>query len=233
MARRSIVVIDDFYEDPNSVREYALNQKWFLPYLDKAADKPERWSSSVYKQYNQCPFKSSAPMIEQLEYAVNESIDMQHWNGAFPTDARGLAVGKSRDHNTCFWNCMFHVKHTQHDEAKGVHNHVVDSWNSVGNNGWAGIIYLSPDAPTDGGLRLWRNKDPKRNLKWMPKPDEWMQIDEFANIYNRMILVRGNIPHVGAQGWGDNIKNGRMFQTFFFKTASEDLPSISGINLSI
>jgi hypothetical protein len=112
-----------------------------------------------------------------------------------------------------------------------VHNHVTDIWNSVGEDGWAGIVYLDPNAPIPGGLRFWRNRDPARNYDWMTPPENWEQIDELGNVFNRLILARGGLPHSGAAGWGSSLEDGRLFQTFFFKI--RDSATFPGLNLSL
>ena len=38
-----------------------------------------------------------------------------------------------------------------------------------------------------------------------------------SSVFNRLILLRGDIFHSGAVGYGDSPENGRMIQTFFFK----------------
>jgi hypothetical protein len=100
----------------------------------------------------------------------------------------------------------------------GVHNHVTDSWNSVGPDGWAGILYLSPGAELTGGLHLWNNILADRQFDWMTPAVNWRLLDSFANVFNRLILCRGDLPHSGANGWGHDLVTGRMFQTFFFRT---------------
>jgi hypothetical protein len=102
--------------------------------------------------------------------------------------------------------------------GEGVHNHVVDGWNAVGPEGWAGLIYLAPNAPLEGGLHLWRNKEAIRTYDWMTPAENWELIDSVGNLFNRLILVRGDIPHSGAGGWGNSLDSGRMYQTFFFRT---------------
>ena len=69
-----------------------------------------------------------------------------------------------------------------------------------------------------GGLHLWRNRDPRRRYDWMTPASDWELIDSFGNIFNRLALVCGSIPHSGAAGWGDRIENDRLYQTFFFRT---------------
>ena len=103
-----------------------------------------------------------------------------------------------------------------------MHNHVTDSWNSVGTDGWAGIVYLSPDAPVRGGLHLWRNRDPGHQFDWMTSAANWELIDSLGNVFNRLLLVRGDVPHSGAAGWGRRLEEGRLYQTFFFRTETSD-----------
>jgi hypothetical protein len=151
---------------------------------------------------------------------VNESIDVEHWRGDYPVDAasKPIAMPGAGIH-TCLWNCCFHVK-PENDQrlGDGVHNHVTDSWNSVGPDGWAGIIYLNPVAPLSGGLNLWRNIYPENNFDWMTPAREWELVDSLGNVCNRLVLVRGDVPHSGAGGWGERLEDGRMYQTFFFRT---------------
>jgi hypothetical protein len=232
MGRRTIVTIDGFYRDPEAVRRHALAQTYYTPY-ERPGDVREgrvlpTWWASRFVPADRCPFKSSQALLAALETAVGERIDQQHWRADYPVDPESKPiVATGVPPVTCLWNCCFHVKPTNGQRlGEGVHNHVTDSWNSVGPDGWAGIIYLNADAPLDGGLRLWRNVDRDRDFDWMTEPKNWLPADEFANQFNRLTLVRGDIPHSGAAGWGDRIENGRMYQTFFFRTVPEPIPPV-------
>lgn len=183
--RKSVVIIDNFYDDPDSVRQYALSLKYYYPYESdeavKAGTKKFSWMASWFKEYDECPFKSSRAVIAALEEATNETIDIDHWKRSFPITPEG----KPSPHCThavrsCVWNCAFHFKTDSGQElGSGVHNHVTDQWNGVGVDGWAGIIYLAPDAPLAGGLKLWRNKDATHQFDWMTPKENWEQIDVF------------------------------------------------------
>jgi hypothetical protein len=164
-----------------------------------------------------------------LETLTGDSIDMDHWRGPFPLTAEGKASPDCEAHDrTCLWNCCFHVKpRTNQVLGEGVHNHVTDIWNSVGRDGWAGLIYLSPDAPLDAGLKLWQNRERSRDYDWMTPPENWEQVDALGNVFNRLVLTRGNLPHSGATGWGRGLHDGRLFQTFFFRVPpSEPLETL-------
>jgi hypothetical protein len=239
-SRRTIVVIDGFYRDSQAVRNYALRQRYYLPYQDQEAIDSGRelpnWWASYFRRFDECPFKSSKWLIDALENAVDESIDMDHWRAPFAVDAgsKPLPVVPN-GRQGCLWNCCFHVKPDNGQQlGDGIHNHVSDGWNSVGANGWAGLIYLSPAAPLSGGLHLWRNLEPLRNFDWMTPAENWQLIDSFGNLFNRLILVRGDVPHSGAGGWGNSLECGRMYQTFFFRTKPKQvlwpvsMPEIGG-----
>jgi hypothetical protein len=222
--RRSIVIVDDFYRDPQAVREYALRQRYYTPYQDCEAVRSGRehpnWLASAFRRSEECPFKSSPRLTEALESAVQEEIDVEAWRADFPVDSDSKPLACTKPGPTCLWNCCFHVKPENGQQlGEGVHNHVTDSWNAVGTEGWTGLIYLLPGAPLNGGLYLWRNVEPTRNFDWMTPRENWELVDSVGNIFNRLVLVRGDIPHSGAGGWGDRLENGRMYQTFFFRTA--------------
>lgn len=219
--RTSLIVVDNFYANPTAVREYALKQRYYYPYqpdVEVAAGRRFTWMSSWFRSAADCPFKSSLELIGALEELTGDCVDLDHWNRDFPVDAEGKPSRQPSTPTSCLWNCSFHFKPDNGQElGEGVHNHVVDQWNGVGEDGWAGLIYLSPDAPVRGGLKLWRNVDPTRNYDWMTPPENWELIDDLGNVPNRLLLCRGSIPHSGARGWGTCLADGRLYQTFFFQ----------------
>lgn len=222
--RTKLVIVDDFYADPQAVRDYALRQEFYYPYQanGRIADGEEpNWLASRFREANECLFKSSPTLIERLENVTGESIDIDHWMRTFPTLADGKAAREATDEDTCLWNCCFHVKPGRPQPlGEGVHNHVTDVWNAVGKDGWAGIVYLSPEAPIGGGLKTWRNRQPGHDFDWMTPGENWELLDDIGNLYNRLVLARGDVPHSGSEGWGRDVETGRLFQTFFFKTVT-------------
>lgn len=224
--RKSIVVVDEFYRYPDAVRRYALASEFYHPYqsqLQLDSGTPSSWMSTRFLEAKECPFKSSDVLLLRLEEITGEQIDQEYWQRSFPLDLEGRAAVGCEDAPTrgCLWNCAFHVKpRTGQQLGEGVHNHVTDIWNSVGADGWAGLIYLNEAAPSTAGLHLWQNRDPERTFDWMTPPESWDLRDSFANVYNRLVLVRGDVPHSGADGWSDSLEHGRLYQTFFFRVAA-------------
>lgn len=90
-------------------------------------------------------------------------------------------------------------------------------------NKWAGVCYLTPDAPISSGTALYQHKATK-NYRRIDNDYEgydytkWDLFDKIGNRYNRLILYRGDLFHASIDYFGDNLHNGRLFQTFFFDT---------------
>lgn len=101
---------------------------------------------------------------------------------------------------------------------------------------WAGVLYLTPDAPLSGGTGLFKHKPTGRETA-ARKPDgtydeeimneiykdsqdmtKWEMTDFVGNKYNRLILYRGDNFHSSLDYFGRDKFDGRLFQTFFFDT---------------
>ncbi len=98
---------------------------------------------------------------------------------------------------------------------------------------YAGIIFLTPDAPPEAGLSLCRHKkykimdssifgkpdwySPNRGHK-EPHTDKtpWERVDRIGNVYNRLVLFNAKYVHAVSEYFGDQIHNSRLFQLFFF-----------------
>jgi hypothetical protein len=108
-----------------------------------------------------------------------------------------------------------------------------ETWVHYDNTTWAGVLYLTPDAPLDSGTAIYRNKeskifmyDPKNpatdyntSSEKLNNLDLWEPIVQVSNIFNRLLLYRGEYYHRSMlPGFGDSKYNGRLFQTFFFNT---------------
>lgn len=100
---------------------------------------------------------------------------------------------------------------------------------------WAGVCYLTPDAPLSSGTGLFRHKQTGLTV-WNPEdrkinPEiteilnndaqdmtKWEMVDRIGNVFNRLILYRADNFHVSLDYFGQNKEDGRLFQVFFFNT---------------
>jgi hypothetical protein len=175
-----LMIIDNFYTNPDLVRNYALSQPF-----------------DVTGNY---PGKRTAPYLPQdvkdaIQYwmtpvgTITDWFEDQEYTGAFQ-----LATASDRT-----W---IHADHY---------------------NQWAGVCYLTPDAPYTGGTGLYRHKATGEFCRTEDNHEgydytKWDLFDRIGNKYNRLILYRGDLFHASLDYFGDSLQNGRLFQTFFFNT---------------
>ena len=210
--RVSTIIVDNFYDNPDEIRNIALDTTYYQPYLN---DGTHGWYTSNY---------SYRPLYvrEKFENIINSKIDIDHWKSGTN------------------YNGKFHVK--MENVGIGFHDHVEDNnFNAVGVDGWTAVLFLGKNIPITQNIQtvipitdppLMRGEgfpyDPylgPYNSEKLKSKSIFLQEGYFksdlaiGNIYNRLVLMRGNIWHSGASGFGDSIENGRMIQTFFFKSA--------------
>jgi hypothetical protein len=99
-----------------------------------------------------------------------------------------------------------------------------DKWNN-----WAGIIFMTPDAPVSGGTAFYRFKDgamcqedgdflhnQSQVDRFSQDLTKWELVDQVGNVFNRLILFNAHRYHMSMDYFGDTKENGRLFQVFFF-----------------
>lgn len=227
--KKDIIIAENFYANPYKVRNYALNElknNHYLPYGSP------NWYASQFKEWDQCPFKSSENLIKNLEFLTQEKIDIEDWKRSRPPHGQDPGRNHEEPRKSPKWNCTFHVKPlTGQKLGDAIHNHVTDWWNSIGYDDWVGLIYLNPDAPIDSGLFLWENLNKEKNYDWMTPKENWRLIDSLGAVFNRLILCRSQAPHSGADGFSNIFEEGRLYQTFFFRTKNKKQSNSTKINI--
>lgn len=189
----SAYIIDDFYTDVDAVREFALNQDYSIP-----GNYPGRRTKSFLNDSMKNTIESVvSPFYGKVTYWFEEQ-----YTGAYQYTT-------SRDRS---W---IHADQT---------------------TTWAGVCYLTPDAPLSAGTGLFkhkptglvmapRNSDGSYNTELLGQINKdsqdmtkWELVDRLANIYNRLVLYRGDYFHMSLDYFGQDLNDGRLFQTFFFNT---------------
>ena len=171
---------------------------------------------------------------------------------ADPDATRALALQQQ------FFESNYHKgKRTQHGFHTEDHRQAfeellgakIPDWNTHGLNGvfqicvpqdplvyhsdfqqYAATIYLTPDAPPETGLSLFRSKTFKAR-KIPPDvaefdfyggfydPTLWELVDKIGNVYNRLVIFDAKLVHAASAYFGTELSNGRLFQMFFFDVA--------------
>jgi hypothetical protein len=96
---------------------------------------------------------------------------------------------------------------------------------------WAGIIYLTPDAPFETGTSLVAHKKTKirtnedsriyecfRDLgePYFLDGTHFEEVDVVGNVFNRLVIWDARSIHAARKYFGNNKNNCRLFQVFFF-----------------
>lgn len=92
---------------------------------------------------------------------------------------------------------------------------------------YAGVLFLTPDAPPNTGTSFYRSKYTKKiKIEQQDIPvtfkngfldsTEFDVVDVVGNVYNRLVLFDAQMIHAASTYFGNSIENGRLFQLFFF-----------------
>jgi hypothetical protein len=101
------------------------------------------------------------------------------------------------------------------------------SWIHRDKTDWSAIVFLTPDAPANGGTRFYTHKETNQTYAETEEMEtrfqqdtvdenKWILTDTIGNVFNRCVLFRGRRSHISDQYFGDCLENGRVFQMFFF-----------------
>jgi len=91
-------------------------------------------------------------------------------------------------------------------------------------NTWAGVVYLTPNAPLTGGTGFYRYKKTgatrASQLTEYESQDmtKWELYDVVGNRYNRLVLYHSDLFHNSIDYFGSSKEDGRLFQLFFLTT---------------
>ena len=114
--------------------------------------------------------------------------------------------GRIYDYNGCF-------QYTLSNNKSWIH---VDNYNN-----WAGVLYLTPDAPLNSGTKFYEFNDKSitdlnEKNKYSQDFSKWTLVDRVGNVFNRLLLFNSKRFHISDEYFGNNIYNSRLFQVFFF-----------------
>ena len=178
----SYIVIDNFYENPDKVREFALECDF-------------QYHPNNHKGCRTDYCYRFPGLKERFEELIGRKIRDWEQYGT----------------NGCFQYCIKGDETVYHADTQQ----------------YAGVLYLTPDAPVDSGTGLYRSRITKK-MKYDPEEyhtvfrnghldeTDFEMVDRIGNMYNRLILFDAKCLHAGINYFGTNKEDGRLFQLFFF-----------------
>lgn len=178
----SYIVVDNFYKNPDHVREFALKCNFKLhEKLHKGERTEETYRFDGIK--------------ERFEEIIGKKIINWEKYGT----------------NGCFQYCIGGDQLVYHTDSQQ----------------YAGVLFLTPDAPIQSGTCLYRSKHTKK-MKVSKEEQgvvfsrgyldstEFELVDKIGNIYNRVVLFDSRCIHAASDYFGNAKENSRLFQLFFF-----------------
>lgn len=175
-------VVDNFYENPHEVRDFALNLNYF----------------------------------EDVNYFKgNRSEDRYIIPGTLEKfqDILGAKIYGWEDQGMCgrFQYCTAEEQKVYHCDEQN----------------WAGVVYLTPNAPYESGTSFWAGKHEVRSGRDDRINDgvfdggfydktKFKLVDTIGNVFNRLVIWDGRLIHSATEYFGTDITNSRLFHLFFF-----------------
>jgi len=201
-----LIVVDNFYQNAMATRDFILTQEF-----------------SVRGNYPGSRTISHA--TEQLRAIIQKYVEP--FGGKitdFPLPSPATATATGTGTGTAAketYNGSF--QYTTSRDRSWVH--------TDGFNNWAGVLFLTPDAPLSSGTGFFRFHDgttcvtDQKLLNNKIETDtfsqdmtKWSLVDQVGNVFNRLVLFNANNFHMSMDYFGDRSTNGRLFQVFFFST---------------
>jgi len=199
-----IKVVDDFYADPDMVRQTALRSEY-------------RTSYPSYGYRSRRGFLTDET-VERIKTAFGfESITLYHEMTGSTCFYHSFGQGQAQE--------SFHV-HTDVDRRADDLDYSLVLYLTPGAPGDSGTaickhkrtgIWQEPRA--EDALRLGLSGSEISGLLDAESEDrsKWDIIDVSQNVYNRAVLFPAHWCHTGLNYFGDSIDNGRLYQAFFFR----------------
>ena len=185
------IIIDSFYSNPHEVREFALEQEFFV--------------EGNFPGYRTKPFPSenAKRMIgDNLRPFAGEITKWEtEYTGSFQyTPAEDRSWIHSDSYNE--WAAVLYL--------------TPDAPITAG----TGIFKHKESGMTKWSHKFKELDPPIYNPASYEGQDytKWEMIDRFGNLFNRLIIYRGTNFHVSLDYFGKDINDGRLFQVFFFNT---------------
>lgn len=197
----TVTVIENFYENPDEIRKFALKQKF--SYCHEL--------ENIDYVFPGCRTKDLSVLDKNLYEKVCKKL---------------VSIFHNTQHDHMRWAISTSFQVVEEKFGRGV-------LHQDNNTVFAGILYLTPDAPLSAGTSLFRPNKSFNEEEYQAainqndinfksnKPvstiyhnmfDETVRVN---NVYNTLIIFNAQTYHAANEFFGENLKNGRMTQAFF------------------
>ena len=191
--RTNLIIVDDFYNNVDEVRKFALSQNFHA-----TGNYPGVRTGCLI---NDSTRENIQKIVEPHGGKITDWLESDEYTGAFQMTTsveRSWVHSDNVNKSYIFDSCTY----------------------------WGGVLYLTPDAPLEAGTSFYRSKlnnsiynhDNDELNQYSQDMTKWDVATEVKNIYNRLILFRGDQWHSSTTYFGQDHETGRLTQVFFFHT---------------
>lgn len=195
--RFNSLTIDDFYENPQEVRDFALKQEFKV-----RGNYPGQRTRSFLNE----PLKKKLreilyPFAGEITYWGSDDPE-NNYTGSFQYTVAEDRSWIHADSTTDWAAVLYLTPNAPLSSGTGIYRHK--------STGWMHYDYKRENEP--GYIQSAPPGDEMRDYT------KWEIVDRIGNVFNRMIMYRADNYHVSLDYFGKNMYDGRLFQVFFFNT---------------
>lgn len=228
-------IIDNWYENPDEIRELAISYLKERPEYGK--EKVKGSGLTAYPGYrSRPPLANLLSNITKFENALNKKIDPERWVYIQTVDMDDKDISLNYDFNTKRIGVVGTDIVLNHGNTisngsfqycpEGSHTWV----HSDKQSGYAAIVYLNPIVPPRCGTGLYKHKETGKTTEKLDERypleeildfDYWEEIFYCENVYNRCFLYKSDQFHTATGYFGTTPEDSRLTQVFFFHVLDE------------
>jgi hypothetical protein len=197
-----VAIVENFYEDPEAIRRFALSQQY--TYCSERENLQYVYPGGRTKDIFDLDKKLHEKMCQKVVSVFhNSEHDLMRW--AISTNFQSVTEEYKEG-----------VIHTDQDTV------------------FAGVIYLTPNAPLDSGTSLFKKNENFNQIQYekaLADNDAKFRLGEIVmdtsyhnmfdevvcvkNVYNTLILYEGRHYHAANNFFGKTVNDSRLSQVFF------------------
>jgi hypothetical protein len=197
-----VTVINDFYHNPDAIRQFALAQKYKFRHEEEGLD----------YVYPGCRTQDLFSLDSSLQAIVLKKL---------------VSVFHITEHDRMRWAISSSFQSVSEIYKEGV---IHTDTNTI----FAGVLYLTPNAPLNSGTSLYRKNASFNESRYKQACDQnaerfktgkivmdtsfhsmFDEVVRVNNVYNTLILFEGDIYHAANQFFGKTLEDSRLAQVFF------------------
>jgi len=198
--KRNIIIVDDFYADPQEVRDFALKQ-----------DYPDPGEDYTYPGKNSGGSFYSEEIHRRFEEIVDQKLTPAQQNGYFRISLENDSLRQDVHVDPCWeWGAVLYMSDPK------------DTIDEGGTSFWMHNKTKMEFCPTSDEESKIYGYPSRQELWWTTVYGDGLDRSKWTRTllcpmkFNRLVIFRSNLWHSHNYNFGTDLNNGRLVQLFFF-----------------